>query len=190
MFSFYQFFVTLNDPDPYDDEDKCPVIISVAQKQKVRRSEHAIGFKVFQCDLSDKKLDETFFYRNVSVSFIPWPIPNSTCSWERRGSYYVFYFQIDRFDTFMNLREISKRILLPAGRYCIIPCTFERGNEGDFLLRVFVEKKWGQADGAKGRLKHLQIVQQIRLIFVILLKWNFSFSCFFYVNHLLHRSKF
>ena len=71
MFSFCQFFVTLNDPDPYDDEDKCPVIISVAQKQKVRRSEHAIGFKVFQCDLSDKKLDETFFYRNVSVSFIP-----------------------------------------------------------------------------------------------------------------------
>ena len=58
----------------------------------------------------------------------------------------------------MNLREISKRILLPAGRYCIIPCTFERGNEGQFLLRVFVEKKWGQADGAKGRFKHLQIV--------------------------------
>ena len=71
MFSFCQFFVTLNDPDPYDDEDKCPVIISVAQKQKVRRSEHAIGFKVFRCDLSDRKLDETFFYRNVSVSFIP-----------------------------------------------------------------------------------------------------------------------
>jgi len=125
-----QFFVTLNDPDPYDDEDKCPVIISVAQKQKVRRSEHAIGFKVFQCDLSDRKLDETFFYRNVSI---------------------------DRFDTFMNLREISKRILLPAGRYCIIPCTFERGNEGEFLLRVFVEKKWGQADGAKGQSFSQQI---------------------------------
>merc|ERR1719312_1565977 len=53
-----------------------------------------------------------------------------------------------RYDTFINLREISKRIRLESGRYCIIPCTFERGNEGEFLLRLFIEKHWGQADGA------------------------------------------
>ena len=58
-------------------------------------------------------------------------------------------FQIDRTDTFINLREISKRILLPEGRFCIIPCTFKQGNEGNFLLRVFVEKHWGSSEGGR-----------------------------------------
>ena len=64
-----QFFINLSDPDVYDDETHCPVVISVAQKQKTRKSEHAIGFKVFQCDLTDKKLDQRFFNTHLSVSF-------------------------------------------------------------------------------------------------------------------------
>ena len=62
-----QFFINLSDPDVYDDETHCPVVISVAQKQKTRKSEHAIGFKVFQCDLTDKKLDQRFFNTHLSV---------------------------------------------------------------------------------------------------------------------------
>ena len=62
-----QYFINLNDPDPYDDETHCPVIISVAQKQTKRKSEHAIGFKIFQCELTDKKLDQRFFNTNTSV---------------------------------------------------------------------------------------------------------------------------
>ena len=50
----------------------------------------------------------------------------------------------------MNLREVSKRILLPEGRFCIIPCTFKQGEEGDFLLRVFIEKQWGSAESVRG----------------------------------------
>ena len=55
-------------------------------------------------------------------------------------------------DTFINLREVSKRILLPQGRYCVIPCTFERGEEGEFLLRVFVERSWGSSEHGAGML--------------------------------------
>lgn len=62
-----QFFINLSDPDPYDDETHCPVIISVAQKQRQRKSEHAIGFKIYRCDLTDNKLDEQFFSYNTSV---------------------------------------------------------------------------------------------------------------------------
>jgi len=58
--------------------------------------------------------------------------------------------QIDRTDSFINLREVSKRLMLPPGRYCIVPCTFGRGEEGEFLLRVFIEKRWGRADGVTG----------------------------------------
>ncbi len=61
------------------------------------------------------------------------------------------FFQIDRTDTFINLREVSKRLLLPEGRYCIIPSTFHRGEEGEFLLRVFVEKRWGSSEQGKGQ---------------------------------------
>ena len=53
---------------------------------------------------------------------------------------------MDRTDTFINLREVSKRLRLPEGRYCIIPSTFKAGEEGEFLLRVFIEKNWGTSN--------------------------------------------
>ena len=45
-----------------------------------------------------------------------------------------------------NLREISKRFDLPVGRYCVVPSTINSGEEGDFLIRVFVEKNWGLSE--------------------------------------------
>ena len=65
-----QFFINLNDPDPYDDVTSCPVIISLMQRQKKRKTEHAIGFKIFKVDLSTKKLDDRALSFNKSVSLI------------------------------------------------------------------------------------------------------------------------
>ena len=62
-----QFFINLSDPDPYDEEMYCPVVVSLAQKQRKRKSEHAIGFKVYKCDLQDRHLSEQFMRRNNSV---------------------------------------------------------------------------------------------------------------------------
>jgi len=117
-----QFFINLNDPDPYDDVTQCPVVISLMQRQKKRKCEHAIGFKIFKCDQTAKNLDEQYFRYHSST---------------------------DRTGTFINLREVSKRTLLQEGQYCIIPCTFKQGEEGNFLLRVFVEKKWGSSQGGR-----------------------------------------
>ena len=47
---------------------------------------------------------------------------------------------------YSNLREVSKRFHFPAGNYCIIPTTFRMGEEGEFLIRTFVEKYWGSSD--------------------------------------------
>lgn len=120
-----QFFINLNDPDRYDGIDECHVVISLLQRQKKRKAEHAIGFKLFRCDLTDKRLNEQFFRHNVSI---------------------------DRTESFINLREISRRLALGEGRYCIVPCTFQQGEEGQFLLRVFVEKSWGSSDSARGHV--------------------------------------
>ena len=53
-------------------------------------------------------------------------------------------------DQYINLREVSKRFQFPPGNYCVIPTCFSRGDEGDFLVRTFVEKYWGSTEqGAK-----------------------------------------
>ena len=65
---------------------------------------------------------------------------------------------MEKTDQYINLREVSKRMMLPPGRYVVIPTTFSRGEEGEFLVRLFLEKYWGQSsqgtrqtvDGAAG----------------------------------------
>lgn len=42
--------------------------------------------------------------------------------------------------TWQDGRETNVRLRLPQGKYCIIPCTFEPGCEGDFILRIHIEK--------------------------------------------------
>ena len=62
-----QFFINLNDPDPYDEETQCPVIISLMQRQTKRKSERAIGFKVYRCDQQTRRIDERFMASNNAV---------------------------------------------------------------------------------------------------------------------------
>jgi hypothetical protein len=43
-------------------------------------------------------------------------------------------------DAYINRREVTKRFLLPAGDYLIIPSCYDFGHECEFLVRVFTEK--------------------------------------------------
>ena len=49
---------------------------------------------------------------------------------------------IGKTDLYINVREVSLRLDLLPGLFCIVPTTFNPGQEGDFLLRVFVERDW------------------------------------------------
>ncbi len=46
---------------------RCPVVISLAQKQEERKKEHAIGFKVYRCKKGETNLSESFMRNNNSV---------------------------------------------------------------------------------------------------------------------------
>ena len=46
-----------------------------------------------------------------------------------------------RSETFVNLREVCTRFLMPPGEYLILPSTFEPNQNGDFCVRVFSEKQ-------------------------------------------------
>ena len=72
------------------------------------------GMQLKDPDSAPKPLDMKFFKYNASVARSP---------------------------SFINLREVSCRFKLPPGVYAIVPSTFEANEEGEFLLRVFSEKK-------------------------------------------------
>nr|XP_042907830.1 calpain-A isoform X5 [Parasteatoda tepidariorum] len=117
-----QFRVVLEDVDEDDDDDLCTIIVALMQKnrrcnRKMGQECLTIGFAIYYLKNPErlpKPLPKEFFRYNVATA---------------------------RSDTFINLREVSSRFKLPPGTYCLVPSTFDPHEEGDFVLRVFAEKR-------------------------------------------------
>ncbi|XP_022240877.1 calpain-B-like isoform X3 [Limulus polyphemus] len=117
-----QYNITLEDVDDDDDDETCTMIVALMQKNRRCKKKMGldcltIGFSIYHLKNAEslpKPLAKDFFKYNASVAKSP---------------------------SFINLREVNARFKLSPGTYCIIPSTFDPGEEGDFILRVFTEKE-------------------------------------------------
>ncbi|OZC04845.1 calpain family cysteine protease [Onchocerca flexuosa] len=110
-----QFAMTLSNPNPEDEDGLCTVIIAVLQKNRREMKRQgfdnlAIGFAVYEVDEIYGHLDRNFFASQKSCG---------------------------RSAAFINLREVTGRFRLRPGNYIIVPSTYEPGEEGEYMLRMF-----------------------------------------------------
>lgn len=118
-----QFLFSITDPNPYDAKQTCNVVIALAQKPRERKKEHAIGFRIYSIPPGTNQVDYRFLMYNKHLA---------------------------KTEQYINLREVSLSLALGQGEYVVIPSTFARGEEGEFLLRLFIDEDWGStSEGVK-----------------------------------------
>lgn len=128
-----QYIITLKDHDEDDDDDLCTLIVALMQKnhrakRKMGLDSLTIGFAIYKLedghfDVTDKPLSKIGFKHQALTT-----------------EFFKYNASVARSPTFINLREITARFRLSPGQYCIIPSTFDAGEEGEFILRIFTEQ--------------------------------------------------
>ncbi|XP_070390113.1 calpain-A-like [Dermacentor albipictus] len=117
-----QYMVTLHEPDDEDEDGECTVIVALVQKNR----------RVFQAH------DEMWLHIAFSVFEVEDP---DNCPAPLTYEYLSDYRQVGQSQRIDATRENTCRFRLLPGTFCVIPCTEEADQAGDFLLRIFTEKK-------------------------------------------------
>lgn len=118
-----QFKITLQHPDKPDKSSDCSFLVGLMQKNRRQKRKEGkdmetIGFAVYEVPKE--------YVGKLGVHL--------------KKDYFLTHGSSARSETFINLREVSSRLKLPAGEYIIVPSTFEPQKDADFVLRVFSEK--------------------------------------------------
>uniref|UniRef100_A0A673BKX3 Calpain-1 catalytic subunit n=1 Tax=Sphaeramia orbicularis TaxID=375764 RepID=A0A673BKX3_9TELE len=117
-----QFKILLQHPDVPGQSD-CSFLVALMQKDRRKKRREGkdmetIGFAVYEV-----------IYKFAGRSGV-----------HLKRDFFLTHASSARSELFINLREVSSRLRLPAGEYIIVPSTFEPHKEADFVLRVFSEK--------------------------------------------------
>ncbi|CAB1330437.1 unnamed protein product [Coregonus sp. 'balchen'] len=115
----YRLRLLEEDDDPEDNEVACSFVIALMQKnrrkeRKMGANLFTIGFAIYEMHGNKQHMQKDFFLFNSSKA---------------------------RCKSYINLREVTQRFRLSPGEYVIIPSTYEPHQEGEFILRVFSEKR-------------------------------------------------
>ncbi|KAM9424948.1 calpain-1 catalytic subunit [Pholidichthys leucotaenia] len=117
-----QFKIVLQHPDTPGKSD-CSFLVGLMQKDRRRKRREGkdmetIGFALYE----------------VPSEFV------GKSGVHLKREFFLTHASSARSETFINLREVSSRLRLPAGEYIVVPSTFEPHKEADFVLRVFSEQ--------------------------------------------------
>ncbi|ESO06896.1 hypothetical protein HELRODRAFT_170931 [Helobdella robusta] len=99
--------------------DKCHMIVSLMQMTKSWNEQNFISFDIYKL--------------RPGVNF---QADDHIHNFTKDEMQYVTHNE-----SYVNLREVTARYVLPPGQYVIIPHTYEQNKAGQFLLRVYTEVK-------------------------------------------------
>ncbi|XP_077509888.1 calpain-A-like isoform X3 [Amblyomma americanum] len=117
-----QYMITLHEPDDEDVDGECTVIVALLQKNR----------RVFQ------SRDDMW----LSIGFYLYEVEDpEKCPTPLTGEYLGDYREVCQSERLSQSRESTTRFRLLPGTFCVIPCTEEPDQAGDFLLRIYTEKK-------------------------------------------------
>ncbi|KAG9508777.1 Calpain-A, partial [Fragariocoptes setiger] len=133
-----QYVFTLVDHDKNDGEDVCTCIVALMQKHK--RSKYKMGSDQLTIGFNIYELRDGV-YQKDPVGYSPPQAKRQLLNTE----FFKYNCSVARSPTYINLREISARFQLKPGTYCVIPSTYDKDEEGDFLLRIWTEGPPSQA---------------------------------------------
>ncbi|XP_009886267.1 PREDICTED: calpain-3 isoform X5 [Charadrius vociferus] len=119
----YRLKLLEEDDDPEDEEVICSFLVALMQKN--RRKERKLGANLY------------------TIGFAIYEVPDFMHGTKHhlQKDFFLYNASKARSKTYINMREISERFRLPPSEYVVIPSTYEPHQEGEFILRVFSEKR-------------------------------------------------
>ncbi|XP_066487050.1 calpain-3 [Tiliqua scincoides] len=119
----YRLRLLEEDDDPEDDEVVCSFLVALMQKN--RRKERKLGANL------------------LTIGFAIYEVPKEMQGDKKHlpKDFFLYNASKVKCKTYINMREIAERFRLPPNEYVIIPSTYEPHQEGEFILRVFSEKR-------------------------------------------------
>ena len=116
----------------------CPIYVFVPTKCVQRESDSFHRLATPNLCFIDFFCDSNFFVSG----FVIYKLKNGQDTSNQLGEdFFKYTLSTARSKSFVNLREVTGRFLLPIGTYVIVPSTYDPGYEGLFLLRTFTEKE-------------------------------------------------
>ncbi|CAG01231.1 unnamed protein product [Tetraodon nigroviridis] len=119
----YRLRLLEEDDDPEENEVGCTFVVALMQKN--RRKERKMGANLF------------------TIGFAIYEVPKEMHGNKQhmQKDFFLYSSSKARCKSYINLREVTQRFRLSPGEYVIVPSTYEPHQEGEFILRVFSEKK-------------------------------------------------